>query len=63
MTDDLDEMADLVVSELDARDADPAPIASNRRWVAERFDWDVSAQRIADILQGFAHDASGERKP
>ena len=63
VTDDLDEMAALVVSELEAADADPAPVASNRRWVAERFDWDVSARRIDDILQGLVHDSSGESTP
>lgn len=60
VTDDLDAMADLIVSELDSADREPAPLESNRAWVTERFDWDVSARHIDDILHGLADTSSQE---
>lgn len=51
VTDRLDEMADVIVNELERADSDPAAVSPNRAWVAGRFDWDVSATRIDDILR------------
>jgi glycosyltransferase involved in cell wall biosynthesis len=58
-TDELDDMAKIILAELDAADRDPTPIESNRAWVAERFDWNVSAGQIDDILRHLV-DASRE---
>jgi glycosyltransferase involved in cell wall biosynthesis len=62
-TDDLHTMADLIVDELEAADREPAPIEANRLWVANRFDWDVSARRIDAILEGLISHRGRERKP
>jgi polysaccharide biosynthesis protein PslH len=51
VTDALDHMAEIIVAELAAADLDPTPVETNRTWVADRFDWDVSADRIDGILR------------
>jgi glycosyltransferase involved in cell wall biosynthesis len=62
-TDDLPAMADMILEELEAADLDPAPIGANRRWVADRFDWDVAAERVGAILEGLISHHNRERKP
>ncbi len=62
VTDDLDVMAELIVSELESADRQPAPIESNRAWVTDRFDWDVSARRIDDILHVLVDESSQEEE-
>lgn len=63
VTDDLALMADLIVSELESADRDPSPIEASRTWVTDRFDWDVSARRIDDILHDLTDHRVDERTP
>lgn len=62
-TDDLATMADLIVDELDAARSDPAPRHAHRAWVAERFDWGVSAGRVDAILRELCSHGPAERNP
>jgi glycosyltransferase involved in cell wall biosynthesis len=63
VTDDLATMADLIVDELNAARSDPAPRHAHRTWVADRFDWGVSAGRIDAILQELCSHGPAERNP
>lgn len=63
VADDPVRMADLVLAELEAADRDPSPLEANRAWVADRFDWDVSARHVDAILRGFESSRSDERSP
>lgn len=63
VTDDLSAMADMIVDELAAADADPAGLDAHRAWVADRFDWDVSASRIDAILRDLSLHGGAGREP
>jgi glycosyltransferase involved in cell wall biosynthesis len=63
VTDDLHRMAELIIAELETADRSNAPIGANRTWVADRFDWDVSARRIDGILHGLGVQPPDERNP
>ncbi len=53
---DPDAFAAASIALLDAADADPSPDSEARRWVGERFRWDVVGDRLDAVLQSVTSD-------